>query len=108
MQHIKATYAQGGRPCGVIQAGLCKSGLPQVKGDAIGGVQWTDLDKIYPPVSFEAKQTPRDFYFAILQPLVPRPVCALKDKRTLTVGGGNNIDLYRIGKRKTNIFFILK
>ena len=89
--HPQIPCAQGGLLCGVIPAGMCKSALPKVEGEAIGGVQWIDLDKIYPSVSLEAKQTPRDFYFAILQPLVPRPVCALKDKRTLTVGGGKNI-----------------
>ena len=72
-----------------------KPGLLQVDCEAIGGVQWLDLDKIYPPVSLEANPTPRDFYFGILQATVPRPVCALKDKRTLTVGGGKNVTGYR-------------
>ena len=47
IQHIQATYAQGGLLCGVIQAGMCKRALPKVEGEAIGGVQWIDLDKIF-------------------------------------------------------------
>ena len=47
-----------------------KSAFPEVEGEAFRGAQGIDLDKIYPSVSLEAKQTPRDFYFAILQPLV--------------------------------------
>ena len=70
---------------------MCKSAFPEVEGEAFRGVQWIDLDKIYPSVGLTEKQTPRDFYFGILQATVPRPVCALKDKRTLTVGGGKNI-----------------
>ena len=44
--------------CGLIQAWQCGSGLPQVFGEAIGEVQWTDLDKICRSVRLEAQQTP--------------------------------------------------
>ena len=38
--------AQGGLLCGVIPAGMCKRALPKVEGEAIGGLQWIDLDQI--------------------------------------------------------------
>ena len=49
---------------------MCKSAFPEVEGEAFRGVQWIDLDEIYPSVSLEAKQAPRDFIYRILQPLV--------------------------------------
>ena len=63
-QHTQIPYAQGGCSWGDIRARMCNNVLPKVEGDALGGVESIDLDKIYPSVSLEAKQTQRDFYFA--------------------------------------------
>ena len=36
-----------------------KSAFPEVEGEAIGGAQWIDLDKIYPAVGLEASEIHR-------------------------------------------------
>ena len=69
---------------------MCKNAFTKVVCEPYRGVEWLDLDEINPSGTLEAKQTPRDFIYTLPQGGVPRPVCAVKDKRTLTVGGGKN------------------
>ena len=45
--------------CQVTCAGICKSVLPKIEGEAFRGVQWIDLDKIYPSVGLEALEIHR-------------------------------------------------
>ena len=73
-----------------------KSAFTKVVCEPYRGVEWLDLDEINPSGALEAKQTLRNFIYTLLQGGVPRPVCAVKDKRTLTVGGGNK-QKYTIG-----------
>ncbi len=40
-----------------------KTVFPKVEGDALGGVESLDLDKIYRSAAFEGEVTQRDFYF---------------------------------------------
>ena len=67
---------------------MCKNAFTKVVCEPYRGVEWLDLDEINASGTLEAKQTPRDFIYTLLQGGVPRPVCAVKDERTLTVGGG--------------------
>ena len=45
--------------CQVTCAGIRKSVLPKIEGEAFRGVQWIDLDKIYPSVGLEALEIHR-------------------------------------------------
>ena len=53
---------------------MCKSAFPEVEGEAFRGVQWTDLDKIYPSVDLEALEIRRKHtgYPKFLFSLCPR------------------------------------
>ena len=46
MKQSENTCAQSGRPWGVIPAGMCKSVLPKVEGEAFPGAELIDLTKI--------------------------------------------------------------
>ncbi len=76
-----------------MRAVTCKRLLPKVEGEAFSGAELIDLTKIQRPAAFEVEQAPRDFYFANWQATIRRPVCAVKDKRTLTFGGGKNLGI---------------
>ena len=67
-----------------------------------------ELRKVERSGAFEVEGTQRDFYFAILAATTRRPGRALKDNRTLIVGGGKHGMFFK-RKQTTNkikIFFM--